>query len=118
MLKISLDEGYVFDILSIYQVKLGFLFEEKYTVTENAYKCMSDEIISQIGDEKFQEILQSDEFLNLLESNKNVFQLVDIAQNGEGLAKLVQDGNHDRYICKTKLQQKFFNNNISEIKNR
>ena len=118
MLSVSLDEGYVFDILSIYQVKLGFLDGDKYNVTENAYKYMSNEIISQIGLEKFDNIVKSDEYSDLLSSNKKVFELVDEAQNGTGLAKLVQDGNHERYICKTKLQQKFFNNNINEIKNR
>jgi DNA polymerase IIIc chi subunit len=95
MLKISLDESYVFDLLSIHEVKLN-------ASTGSKREQVLKSLISLRN-----EILQS--------ANKLVFELVDRAGETK-LSKETADANYQRYIRKTELQAKFFNNSLSEVK--
>lgn len=113
MLSISLDEGAVFDILSINIVKFQ---RNPNNVVADAMEYMVDEIKSQIGIQKFIEVTESEEFKELIRINGVVFDLIDKAQKGDGFAREVQDGNFKRYTQKTLLQKKFFNTNVTEIK--
>jgi hypothetical protein len=115
MLKISLDEAYVFDLLSINHVKIMNSSGDKKTKLIESYKLLSSEIINQIGQNLYDEILESDEYKNLISSNENVFNLVDRSNETE-LSKMTADANFDRYIKKNALQNKFFKNNLTEIK--
>jgi hypothetical protein len=117
MIKISLDEGYVFDLLSIHQVKMAKAKEpESLKKVVSAYWTLRDEIVSQIGQNKFNSILLGAEYDALYQANEKTFDLVDKAKESEGLAKEVDESNYERYLCKVNLQKKFFNNEVSETK--
>lgn len=115
MIKVSLDEAYVFDLLSIYSVKIDNSDDLKKEQSLKNYNNLCQEIQEQIGINKFNEILNSEEYLNLKNSNKVVFDLVDRADEHE-LSKLTADANYDRYTKKIILQNKFFTNTLTEIK--
>jgi len=116
MIKINLDEGYVFDILSILEVKIEKASDKNLQKIYSSFWNMKQEIISQIGEKKVNEILSSKEYKNLLLANKLTFNLVDKAKQEKGIAKDIDDSNYQRYTCKINLQKTFFNNEISEIK--
>lgn len=115
MLKISLDEAYVFDLLSIYQVKIDKSDGNKRDSLKKSEKIITDEIISQIGYELYNDIVHSKEYDDLKKSNRNVFDLVDRANETE-LSKLTADANYDRYQKKMLLQSKFFQEKLNEVK--
>lgn len=103
MIKISLDPGYVFDILAIMSVKLskGLCSIEEYDFTRS-------EVKAQIGDELFEEIIHSDEFGDLMTDNYFTFLAVDKAKNDEVKASRVHNLNARRYASKISLQKRFF----------
>jgi hypothetical protein len=117
MIKISLDEAYVFDLLSILDLKktksLGKEDNQKHI--EN-YNTLHDEISDQITDIKMLEIINSEEYKDLVDINSKVFDLVDLGKDQEGLAKTTAMANYDRFILKNKLQKKFFKNPLKEAK--
>ena len=114
MIRISLDEGYVFDILAIIEVK------NKIRKIDNKddpnYQRVFRDIAQEIGIRKLDKILKSREYEDLLKDNKQVFGLVEHAQLDNGLAKMVDVANHQRFISKTKLQKKFFKSKPTEVK--
>jgi hypothetical protein len=115
MLRISLDEAYVFDLLSIYQVKIDNAPDQKLDQLKKTYEVLSNEIIDQIGQELFSKIISSIEYYELIKINQIVFDLVDRA-NETQLSKLTADANYQRYIKKIELQNEFFKNTITEVK--
>ncbi len=115
MLKISLDESYVFDILSIYELKINKSTEDKRETLKQSYQVLEDEIISQIGKDNYLEIKGSDEYNSLLLSNTQVFDLVDRANESE-LSKITADANYERYLHKISLQKRFFVTENTEVK--
>ncbi len=115
MIKVSLDEAYVFDLLSIYSVKIEYSDESKKEDSLKNYKNLCEEIQNQIGKKLFDEILKSEQYKNLKQSNQVVFKLVERANENE-LSKLTADANYDRYLKKIELQNRFFKNNLTEIK--
>jgi hypothetical protein len=116
MIKVSLDEAYVFDMLAILDVKKQLFSSEKLDSVLSARAIMVDEICNQIGDDKFHEIISSDEYSNLIEANNFVFNLVDQTKAEGGLAKQVDDANYNRYLKKQNLQNKFFTTKMKEVK--
>lgn len=115
MIKISLDEAYVYDILSIYAVKIENSEGEKKEKSLDSFNKLSEEIIEQIGIDKHHSIINSTAYFDLKQANKEVFDLVDRA--GETyLSKLTAEANYKRYIKKIELQNKFFNTEITEVK--
>lgn len=116
MLSISLDEGYAFDILSILEIKITKCPPENKSKVINNYDKTKNEIINQIGEQKFNEIIRSNEYLKLINANEVTFNLVDKAKKEQGLHKEMDDSNYQRYLCKNDLQKKFFNNDVSEVK--
>ena len=116
MIKVSLDEAYVFDMLAILDVKKASFTNERLISVNEAYSEMTSEIKDQIGDNKFEEIIKSEEYANLIEANKLVFDLVDKTKTEGGLAKSVDDANYNRYLKKQALQTQFFINKMKEVK--
>jgi hypothetical protein len=116
MIKISLDEGYVFDMLAILDVKKTSFTGDKLNFVIESYNKMSSEIIEQISEHKYIEIIESKEYKDLFTANKSVFDLVDKTKIEGGLAKLVDDANFDRYLKKQALQSQFFMNEMKEVK--
>lgn len=118
MLKISLDEAYVFDMLAVFDVKIKKLTGEKLLLTLDKYSSMAKEVIEQIGADKYNEITLSSEFMKMIDANMKVFELIDESKNDTGLAKITDDANFERHIAKMALQKKFFENELTEVKNR
>jgi len=117
MIKISLDEAYVFDLLSILDLKRTKSAgkEDNQKHIEN-YDTLYDEISEQITDIKMHQVIKSEEYKNLVVINSKVFDLVDLGKDQEGLAKTTAMANYDRFILKNKLQKKFFKNPLKEAK--
>jgi hypothetical protein len=116
MIKISLDESYVFDLLSINEVKLEATADlNKKTMLQNSYNSLKTEIIDSIGADLFTQIINSKEYSDLKISNQHVFDLVDRANETE-LSKLTADANYQRYLNKMSLQHKFFITKLTEVK--
>jgi hypothetical protein len=118
MLKISLDEAYVFDMLSVFDVKIKNLNGEKLAKTIEKMSDMIQEVIEQISEEKYGKIVSSIEYKKMLEANQRIFNLVDQIKDDSGLAKIVDDANYDRHIAKMAFQKRFFNSELTEVKNR
>jgi hypothetical protein len=114
MINIEVDEGYAFDYLSILEVKKNLYPSETKFSTYN--KC-ANFLKNQLGHELFNQVLSSNEYIDLYNSNKKTFNLVDLARkNGPVTAKEVDDANMERFFCKQKLQNSFFNGNLAEEK--
>ena len=66
MIKISLDESYVFDLLSIYEVKIDCAIDlDKKSKLQLSYNVLADEIQLSIGQQLFEEIIQPNIIQNL-----------------------------------------------------
>jgi len=117
MIKISLDEAYVFDLLSILDLKRNKSTkkEDNQKHIEN-YNNLYDEISEQITDIKMHQIIKSQEYKDLIDINTKVFDLVDLGKEQEGLTRITAMANYDRFILKNKLQKKFFKNPLKEVK--
>jgi hypothetical protein len=111
MIKITVDEAYAFDYLSILNLKynLGYLELEKLDTIKK-------DVEDQIGTELFTLIMSSPEYDSLLEANKLTFDAVDQAKTDKVLASYVDMCNYKRQISKQSLQKKFFQKELSEIK--
>jgi len=109
MVKMSVDESYAFDYLSILFIKKD-ISDECYISWENCY----DQLYSQMSN--FDEIINSQEYLNLLEANQITFNAVEQARYGKISAKDVDNANMLRYKRKKELQEKYFSNNVKEHK--
>jgi hypothetical protein len=123
MIKVTIDEASAFDMLSILEIKLigewRMEHAKKKRLNEN-YELLKSEIIEQIGEDKYNEILDSEEYRFLLASNNVVFQMIDKVKESKAreaqTAKVVQSMNDDRFRCKGNLQNTFFNNKLIEQK--
>lgn len=118
MLKISLDEAYVFDMLSVFDVKILNLSGEKLATTLEKMSDMIEEVVEQIGEDKYQQIISSTEYEKMVYANQKVFELIDKSKFDDGLAKVTDDANYDRHVAKMALQNRFFDNELTEVKNR
>lgn len=118
MIKVSLDEAFVFDLLAIFEVKSKNFTGEKLLATLDAMSDLIEEISEQLGKDKFEIIIASSEYKSLVEANSKVFLYIDQVRESTGFAKEVDDANYERYICKTNLQEKFFFNKLTELKNK
>jgi hypothetical protein len=115
MIKITVDEGAAFDALSILDVKYES-GKDAMLISAN-WHLLRNEIVAQIGEEKFNTIVESAEYKNLVRKNRETFHLVDeIGESGEGLAKRAHSANMERYEAKKKLQKTFFTGKLREVK--
>ena len=111
MINLSVDEAYAFDYLSILFIKKG--------MSESAYKTWNDCSIylnNQIENQLFNEIINSDEYVRMIEANQKTFNMVDLAKEDKCSARDVDMCNYERYKAKINLQNKFFGNKVSEFK--
>lgn len=109
MIKISVDEAYAFDYLSIIEIKA------RINKTINTQTTKND-IIDSIGIDKYNEVIESLEYKDLKSANLVVFEAVDMAKKFQIPASYVDYCNYQRMICKRKLQDKHFNNELTEVK--
>ena len=113
MISLIVDESYAYDYLSILRVKA--LKKDSEETISNFMDC-SYIIKMQVGPKLHSEILDSIEYKNLLEANKETFEAVDKAKGDKVKASLIDNLNYKRYLCKQDLQKKFFQSEQTEIK--
>lgn len=116
MIKISLDDAAAFDILSILKVKKEKLAANKTDLVEQI-EFLKNEIVSQIGLDKVNDILLSESFKKLCDANLHIFEEIEKIRLGTSiLAKTADDLNIKRYNAKKALQNAFFQNELTELK--
>ncbi len=113
MIDLKVDESYAYDYLSIMNVKLCAKINRQIIADYNS--CYSN-ISSQVGESTHDKIINSLEYKNLEIVNKKIFNAVDKAKKDEVKASIVDNLNYERYLCKKRLQKKFFNSEQNEIK--
>jgi len=115
MINILVDESYAFDYLAILEVKHKMDPTNK-DKESNFIKCLNH-LKDQINDEALVEsIINSKEYRECYNTNYITFLAVDDAKIDKVKASYVDKCNYKRYIAKQKIQEKFFNNKITEIK--
>jgi hypothetical protein len=67
---------------------------------------------------KFKHIALFSFGFRMIDSNLKVFELIDESKNDTGLAKITDDANYERHIAKMALQKRFFDTELTEVKNR
>ena len=105
-------------MLSVFDVKIVNLSGEKLAKTLEKMSDMIEEVVDQIGKDKYQEIISSTEYEQMVEANQKVFELIDKSKFDDGLAKITDDANYERHIAKMALQKRFFDTELTEVKNR
>lgn len=113
MIKVALDEAVVFDTLTILLIKTKMSAEMQHT--KNYLNFVAD-IKDEIGLEKLYSVMNSPEFEKLRAANQKTFDLVSLAKDDKCLASDVDKANYQRYLCKKALQDKHFNNKLTEEK--
>lgn len=104
MIQLPVSEAVAFDFYAIAFIKYerGFGFDEVERIRES--------ISTQISIPFF-DIIGSVEFRNLWRSNSTVFDLVEKARLDHCKASDVDKANHQRFLAKKALQEKFWPNN-------
>jgi hypothetical protein len=113
MITISTDEAYAFDYLSILETKCDIL-----NSPNDSIEFLRNEMVNQIGIDLFNKIIKSKQYKLLYECNYELFLLIDKVRSGDDIQAItVDDMNMRRFYLKKDLQEAFFNNNLTEIKN-
>jgi hypothetical protein len=112
MISLLVDEGYAFDYLSILEVKNKL--HPSVTKQETYLECFNY-LKNQL--DNFDNIYNSTEYKDLLQSNIYTFNLIDKLRNGELVtAKEIDDANMERFHKKKSLQNTFFRSVMKEEK--
>jgi len=113
-LNLPVDLGFFFDFMSIQEVKL-----DTHKTAQNATNWRETHVaaVKQLGDDRVEEICNSDEYAALYDINRRVFDAVDAAKTDSVKASEVDDLNYSRFVAKGVLQAKFFpDTEVSEQK--
>lgn len=112
MININVDEAYAYDFLAILDVKR----QKNIKDAEAAFRECYFYIQCQVGYILHKNIVESNEYKNLLRANIETFEGVEKARYGIISAKELDNCNMQRYNFKKELQKKFFSCDISEQK--
>jgi len=118
MIRVTLDEAQVFDMLSIAKTKWMLSHcPDRIDSARAHYLRLYKEMEDALGSAKMDEVLYSQEYRELNAANEATFRLVDLARSSAGgLAKETDDANVARFRAKSLLQTKFFGSKLSETK--
>lgn len=111
MINLLVDEGYAFDYLSVLEVK-KHKSKESHEPWIKCYQYLQN----QFDSKKWFDMINSNEYQDMIKANTLTFDAVDKAKNNEVTAKYVDDCNYKRYLAKKSFQDKFFNTELSEKK--
>src|SRR5690242_179312 len=110
MIKISIDEAFAFDMLSIAAVKAIRLNKN------NQFNTVADDLADSLGIDKVEQIVDSIDYQRLFKTNLYIF---DCLENVEAYkASYIDRLNLLRYKLKTRIQNKFFNSTCLEVKSK
>lgn len=101
------DFGYAYDYLSILFVKLEKT--NRSDIRDQYFDCFVN-LCREVGDEFHGDVMFSDEYNNLVEVNRRLYDLVDLAKKDEVKASEVDMEVYQRFLAKKALQEKFFPN--------
>jgi len=106
---ISLDECYVFDMLSILHVK-GIKTEWNNPGLNASYHLMRTELAAALGEPLASQILASREYKALVDTNTKIFDMFEEwkKNNPNMLASTIDLLNYQRHLDKQALQKRFF----------
>jgi Fe-S oxidoreductase len=110
MINLLVDEAYAFDFLSIFYIK-----RNNSDLTLKVWNECKNYIKDQIPN-KFDKIIKSKEYKDLLKANQKTFKAVDEAKVDKVKASYVDSCNYQRYLAKKALQTKFFSTSLKETK--
>lgn len=114
MIAIKLSEAEIFDRLTILEVKHMNSLNVEADRTE-----LRRFLFRNLGTELMDLVLRSWEYQELLESNFEVFKLVDKATRDECKASEVDKANQRRYNAKKELQERFWPTEpLTEVKSK
>ena len=113
---IDIEPGQVFDMLAIINVKINQSTDGLKEKNIENFEELAAQIKKRIGELKFNQIFESPEYEELYQSNLDTYNLVELAQKDNNLAGRIDRQNYDRFVKKSILQKKFFNEDIKEIK--
>jgi len=113
---ITLDWASIFDILSVYNVKINLCSGEKAIANEKLFSNLAEEIKRQIGHDNFFQIIGSNFYEDLYNCNLEIFILVDKVKESPELGKEIDEKNFERHKIKKALQKHFFGSDLNEIK--
>ena len=118
MIKILVDECVAFDIFSIFQVKLGYCEGNIKRQINIEKDRLWNEIVQYLSPKLAVEIYKSDEYKNLYNCNKQIFEILDKAKKEPKTIYMedVDYTNLNRFKAKQELQKKFFNKESNEVK--
>jgi hypothetical protein len=117
MINLLVDEAYAFDYLAILLIKLTSDAKNQNKIT--AYIQCAEHLTNQLGEKKFQEIITTPEYKEIISANQRVFDLVDsLRENVKITANQIDDANLYRYKAKQKFQINLFNTFIVEEKTK
>jgi len=108
MIDLRVDECFAFDYLSILYIKMK---KDPSSEKTKSYNECLEHIKTQIKDNHTTEILESKEYLDLINANEKTFISVDMAKKDLVPASHVDSCNYRRFLCKQNLQNKFFMDN-------
>lgn len=113
MINLLVDEAYAFDFISVLDIK-----KTNSSKDQENFNITCDYIRSQIGHELFDLIINSDVYHLMININKKIYDLIDDIRilHKQMDAKIVDDINTQRFFLKRKLQEQFFNDNLTESK--
>ena len=111
MINLSVDECYAFDYLSILYIK-----RNKSTEAYKSWQMCTEFLRGQMYPPFFDEIVGSVEYHTMIDANQKTFDLVDLAKENKCSAQDVDRGNYSRHQAKIKLQKRFFDGKMSEVK--
>lgn len=113
--KMSIAE--MFDRLSIIEVKIFNRPIEKEKLIIQKQEQQED-INNTIGYDLAKEIYCSPEYMKLYNENFNLFSLVDLVkkEDKQSVGYKIDQGVYSRFLAKKELQNKFFSEELNEVK--
>lgn len=122
--KIEVDISECYDRLSILQIKVKSNLTKSSSLDSiNQLKLLGaqidhleEEVSIAIGRELAEKIYKSKEYKSLYLTNGRIFDLIDQVKFENSIGKMVDNENHNRFLCKKSLQEAFFSKAPEEIK--
>lgn len=111
MINLNVDEAYAFDYLSILDIKKQ-KDSKNYKFWNHSYVFLQNQFES----EKWNQMINSEEYKNMLKANQLTFDAVDKAKTNQVTAQYVDFCNYQRHIAKENFQKKFFTCALNETK--
>lgn len=112
MINILVDEASALDAIAILTVKHERLGKDFSNEIGEIERSLSE----RYGTNLVREVLSSIHFEKLVDANREIWVLVDLAHSDKVSAKVVAEANDERYRLKRVIQKQFFGNGLSEVK--